>query len=224
MKVVKRVAVATRSGRVSVVAAEGAALEVRGGTIEHGVGDSVTVSPARPSSSVEIACPAGCDVVVGTASGVVELMGALGEVMVTTQSGRISVETAKQADLRTKSGTVEVGECAGMCRVVTGSSRVRIGHAGCAEVTARSGAVTAEQVDDGCVHTASGRVEVGTSSDGRVAVRTISGAVRVTVPRGMRPMAMLRSLSGAIRCDCEQGADGQIEVSTTSGAISVECE
>lgn len=219
-----RIAVATRSGRVSVVAAEGAALGVIGGAVEDGPDGSTTVRPSRPSSPVEIRCPAGCDVVVGTASGAVETRGPLGDVRVTTASGKIDVEQAESADLRTRSGSIDVGECAGKCRVVTGSARVRIRRAGCAEVSARSGAVTAERVGDGCVHTASGRVEVGTSADGSVEVRTISGSVRVVVPRGSRPAAMLRSLSGAIRCDCEQGGDGRIDVSTTSGTIRVECE
>ena len=223
-EVVNRISVATRSGRVSVVAVEGEELSVIGGSAEPGPDRSVTIRPSRPSSPVEVRCPNGCDVVVGTTSGVVELRGALGVVHVTTGSGRVDVEKAESADLRTRSGAIEVGECSGECRVVTGSARVHIRRAGCADVSALSGGVTAERVGDGCVHTASGRVELGTSGDGSVEVHTISGAVRVTVPPGLRPAAMLRSLSGRIRCDCEPGADGRIDVSTTSGTIRVECE
>lgn len=224
LEMVRRLAVATRSGRVSVSAVAGAVLQVRGGRVDDNSGGTLSVRADRPSSKVEITCPEGCDVVVGTSSGSVDLHGQLGDVRVTTSSGRIALERATRADLRTHSGVIEVGVCEGTCRIVTGSARVTVGRAGSAEISARSGAVSAGRVDSGCVHTASGRVEVGTSSDGRVEVRTISGSVRVKVPREMRPMAMLSSRSGSIRCDCEQGGDGRIEVSTTSGTIRVECE
>ncbi len=215
---------ATRSGRVAVTAAGSGDLKVVGGVVEEGEGGSATVRPARPNSAVEIRCPEGCDVVVGTNSGSVELQGALGDIRVTTSSGKISVERAASADLRTRSGAIVVDECAGQCRVVTGSARVRIGRAGSAEVSARSGSVTAESVDEGTVQTASGGVELGTSSAGCLGVRTVSGSVRVKVPTGSRPEAVLHSRSGSIRCDCEEGTDGRIEVSTTSGSIRVECE
>jgi len=221
--VVRRISVATRSGRVSVVAAENGKLAVVGGDVETGPDGSATITASRPSSTVEIRCPAGCDVVVGTGSGVVELDGPLGEVHVTTSSGKIKVERAESADLRTRSGAIEVGECDGQCRVVTGSARVRIGRAGCADVSARSGSVSAENLGDGSVHTASGRVELGTSADGSVEVRTVSGSVRVKVPTGRCPTAVLHSHSGSVHCDCEQGADGRIDVATTSGTIRVEC-
>lgn len=220
---VRRISVATRSGRVAVTAAGGGALRVVGGEVEEAADGSATIRPTRSNTAVEIHCPEGCDVVVGTNSGSVEMRGALGDVRVTTSSGKISVERATSADLRTRSGSVDVDECAGQCRVVTSSARVRIGRAGTAEVSARSGSVTAERVDAGTVQTASGRVEVGTSSDGSLGVRSVSGSVHVTVPAGSRPEALLHSRSGSIRCDCEEGTDGRIEVSTTSGSIRVEC-
>jgi hypothetical protein len=216
--------VSTRSGRIRVTAREGAALEVHGGHIETDVDGAVTVAAVRGGSSgVEIVCATGTDVAVGTASGHIELLGWLGEVHVSSRSGKIKVESAERVDVRTASGSIEVGFCETSCRIVAKSARVRVRKAGSLEVSAMSGRVEVDDVDDACVRTMSGVTRLGTGAIGRVEVRTLSGAIEIAVPHGRRPATHLRSLSGRVRCEPEPGHDGEIIVKSTSGTIDVKC-
>ncbi len=167
-----RLNVATRSGRVRVEGREGAGLTVNGGNVEHDDDGTVRVTAGTGgSNAVEIVCPAGSDVIVGTASGGVELAGRLGDVRVTTASGRIEIDDALRVDVRTASGKIHIGRCHGECRVVTKSSRVRVGNVGSLDCSAVSGRIEVGGVDDANVRTVSGRVEMGTTSEGRVEVR-----------------------------------------------------
>jgi DUF4097 and DUF4098 domain-containing protein YvlB len=219
-----RLSVANRSGRVRIEARSGEGFSARGGDLVAEADGTMRVSGGHGgSSSVEVVCPAGTDVIVGTASGSVELVGPLGDVRVTTASGRITIEQARRVDLRTASGTIEIGECTGECRVVTKSSKVAVGNAGSLDCSAMSGRVVVGDVEDAIVRTMSGRVKLGTRGSGRVEVRTLSGKVDVAVPQERRPATSLRSLSGRVRCDCDRGSDGEISVATTSGAINVTC-
>jgi DUF4097 and DUF4098 domain-containing protein YvlB len=216
--------VSTRSGRVRVEAREGDGLEVKGAELATDADGSVHITGAKHGSlSVEVSCPEGTDVIIGTESGNIELVGRLGDVRVTTRSGRIAVEQAAHIDLRTASGAIEIGDCTGECRVVTKSSRVRIGNAHTLDCSVMSGRVKIGDVEHAVVRTVSGRVDVGTRGSGRVEVRTLSGAVDVAVPSQRRPATILKSLSGRVRCECETGGDGEIDVATTSGAINVKC-
>jgi DUF4097 and DUF4098 domain-containing protein YvlB len=220
-----RLNVTNRSGRARIEAREGAGLSSRGGDLVTEADGTVRVSGGHGgSSSVEVVCPPGTDVIVGTASGDVELLGPLGDVRVTTASGRITIEHARRIDLRTASGTIDIGECTGECRVVTKSSKVAVGNAGSLDCSAMSGRVVVGDVEDAIVRTMSGRVKLGTRGSGRVEVRTLSGKVDVAVPPQRRPATTLRSLSGRVRCDCDRGSDGEISVATTSGSINVTCK
>jgi DUF4097 and DUF4098 domain-containing protein YvlB len=220
-----RLNVATRSGRVRVEGREGAGLSVRGGNIENDDDGTVRITAGTGgSNTVEVVCPAGSDVIVGTASGNVELVGVLGDVRVTTASGRISVDDAQHVDVRTASGKIEIGHCRGQCRVVTKSSRVRVGNAGSLDCSAVSGRIEVGGVEDANVRTVSGRVDLGTEGQGRVEVRSVSGKVDLAVPRDRRPATRLSSISGRVRCECETGDDGEISVATTSGTINVTCK
>jgi DUF4097 and DUF4098 domain-containing protein YvlB len=219
-----RLNIATRSGRVRVEGREGAGLGVQGGNVEHDDGTVRITAGIGGSNAVEVVCPAGSDVIVGTASGSVELVGSLGDVRVTTASGRIAIDDAQRVDVRTASGKIEIGRCRGECRVVTKSSRVRVGNAGTLDCSAVSGRIEVGGVDDANVRTVSGRVEMGTTSQGRVEVRSVSGKVDLAVPRDRRPATRLSSISGRVRCECASGDDGEIDVATTSGTINVTCK
>jgi DUF4097 and DUF4098 domain-containing protein YvlB len=220
-----RMSVSTRSGRIRVEGRAGAQFEVRGGTLHTDPDGSLRVHASHHGShSVEVVCPAGTGVLVGTASGAVELAGDLGDVRVTTRSGRITIERARSIDIRSASGAIDIGDCAGKCRIVTRSSKVHVGKAAELDVAAMSGRVTVDDVANAVVRTMSGKVGLSTRNDGRVEVRTMSGAVEVTVPEGRRPATHLHSRSGRVHCECENGGDGEIAVATTSGTIHVTCK
>jgi DUF4097 and DUF4098 domain-containing protein YvlB len=220
-----RLHVRTRSGRVSVVASDERGLTVEGANIEHEPDGSVLITGAkRGANRVELTVPIGSDLVIGTLSGHVTVRGEVGDVRVTTASGRVDVERAARVDVRTASGHVTIGTVESECRVVAKSARVDITSAGAVDVAGMSGHVEVGDTGDAQVRTMSGRVELGARHDGRIDVRTLSGKVEVTVPSERQPATQLRSLSGRIRCECANGNDGRIDVATTSGSINIACK
>ena len=220
--------VSTRSGRVSVTAEERADLLIESdaplqGKIDTDPTGLVDVTSARGGSArLEIRCPIGTDIAIGTVSGKVELSGRLGDVRVTTVSGGIEVERVESLDARSISGSIEVDRCAGRCRLQTKSGKALCGSAGDALVSTMSGSIRLHEATGSVrAQSASGRVELGTRGKGDVAVQTLSGSVRIEVPPGVRPAARLRSMTGRPRCDCEEGDDCQIAVQSMTGKIEV---
>ena len=210
--------IATRSGSVTVHARPIDRPEVLKGPAEIGP-DGVVRSGS--SNRVEIACPEGTDVVIGTSSGRVVCTGRLGRVAVTGGSGGIRIEQALEVDVRATSGRVRIERCAGLARVTSVSGRVDIGVAGAVEVTLTSGRVDVLSVRDALVHSGSGRVTLATSGPGAVEVSTVSGRAAVSVPPGVAPVLALTSRSGRIRTEVEAGPDGSVTVETVSGSITV---
>ena len=213
--------ITTRSGTVRVVAAAGSELAVEGGTIDLLDDGTIHIRRERSSNVIDVRCPLGSDVTVGTASGKVELLGALGTVRVATVSGRIHVAEADRIDLRTKSGKVDIEACAGECRIMTKSAAVHVGRADRATVAVVSGIVLLERVRGAEVKTVSGKVLVGSTGGERISVHTVSGKVEIRVPAATRPATRLRSLSGKIQCDLSPGDDFEVAVVSVSGAIRV---
>jgi DUF4097 and DUF4098 domain-containing protein YvlB len=217
-----RLRITRRSGKVRVVAAPGAILAVDGGS--HTLGeDGVVDIRADGGSTLEVHCASGTDLTISTASGAIAVLGDAGSVKVNTKSGAISIERATAVDARGASGRFEVGSCLGECHVVFASSHVRIGAAGHAMIATISGDIDVDAVDDAEVKTVSGSISLGARGGGRLAARSISGAISVSVPTGSRPTTRLKALSGSVHVDCEPGQDGEIRAKSISGTISVTC-
>ena len=212
--------VTTASGSVVITGEDRSDIVVEGGkaSVEEAPGEVVVQAK---SSSLEVRCPAGTDVRVGTASGRVELRGRLGDARVTTKSSSIRVEEVEALELRSASGSIDVGTCVGYCRLQSASGSVKVGDAGDVDISAKSGSIKVGRAARGRVHGVSGSVEVGATGEGDLDVRLISGSVKVTLPDGVRPRVRLRSVSGSARCDCEEGDDCCIDVSSVSGSIQV---
>jgi len=201
----------TRSGHVEVHAEERDDVVIESGApSEHRIESDATGRIKLPSArggtaTLVLRTPTGSDVVVGTISGNVKLQGQLGAVRVTTVSGSIEVDRAEALDARSVAGNIDVDRCSGQCRLQTISGLIKLGET--------AGSVSAQS--------ASGKIEVDMRSAGDVKVRTMSGPVRVAVPRGVRPSTSLRSLSGRPRSECEEGNDCEIRVQSLSGRIEV---
>jgi DUF4097 and DUF4098 domain-containing protein YvlB len=213
--------VTTSSGRVVITGEDRPDIVVDGkAAIEDGDDGGVMVRAS--SSSLDVRCPAGTDVRVGTSSGGVELRGRLGDARVTTSSSSIRVEDVDALELRSSSGSIEVGTCVGYCRLQTASGSVTVDDAGDVDISTKSSSIRVGRAAGGKVHSVSGSIELGATGVGDLEVRSISGSVKVTLPEGARPRFRLRSVSGKIRCDCDEGDDGNISIATTSGSIQVE--
>jgi DUF4097 and DUF4098 domain-containing protein YvlB len=216
----------TRSGHVTVIGEERADVLIDGGPRdEHierdGAGGVRFMSGHHGSKNVEVRVPAGSDAAVGTMSGNVRLRGHLGRVRVTTVSGNIEAEHTEALDARTISGNIEVERCDGKGALQSKSGRIRCGTAEKALASTISGQIRFEHAGSAKAQSVSGTIEVGLQGAGDVAVQTISGSVRVQVPKDVRPHTKLRSLSGRPRVECEPGTDCEIAVRSMSGRIEV---
>ena len=214
-----RLFVTARSARVSVHAQPVDTISVVGGS-SHTVDGDVEVTSA--SNSVEVTVPEGTDVVIGVASGRVECRGPLGAVSVTSRSGHILVESAREIDARTASGRIAVGCCDELCRVNAKSGSIEVGTAHTVEATTMSGRIDIVSAQRTNTSAVSGKINIGSTGLPDIVARTSSGTISITVPPDVHPATRLDSDSGSIRCDCALGDDGSIVVVTKSGAIRIE--
>jgi DUF4097 and DUF4098 domain-containing protein YvlB len=211
------VRVALSSGSITVVGEDRTDVVVDRGHTEIGSDGDVHVT-AKPSSSVEVRCPAGADVMAGTSSGSIHFTGRLGHVRATASSGKVTVEHAADADLRSSSGSLRVERCDGAVRAATGSGSVRVGSAGAVDARVVSGRVDVTGRDVS-VRGVSSTVEACTTG-GDVEVATVSGQVTVTVPVGVHPHVHVHAVKRP-HIEVDQGEDLRISVRTVSGRVTV---
>jgi DUF4097 and DUF4098 domain-containing protein YvlB len=177
------VRVATGSGSVRVRAIDDLDTVSVSGAAAQVDGDAMTVDAG--SSRAELRVPAGIDVVIGTSSGRVEVLGRVGSAAVVTSSGRVHVDEAGSVDIRTRSGKVTVGAVTGECRIVGGSGRVDVGRCGAAHVTTASGRIDLRAVHGTAhAHCASGTIDVKMATAHDVDAETVSGKIRISMPAG----------------------------------------
>ena len=165
----------------------------------------------------------GTDLVVGSHSGKVTLHGTLGEVRVTTRSGRVEIEDCASLDVRTVSGRLDIGTVTGECRIKTASGRVSVARAsGELNVASVSGRVdVAEAAGPVRVNTVNGRVDIGMSRAADARADSVSGRVTIELPAGVHPKTSLVSVSGSSECDVDLGDDCCVTGRSVSGRITI---
>jgi DUF4097 and DUF4098 domain-containing protein YvlB len=175
--------VAGGSGSIRVQAIDGLeAVTVTGAATEVD-GAEMTVDSGHRRADVRV--PAGLDLVLGTSSGRVEVLGRVGSVAIVTASGSIRIEEATSADVRTSSGKVEIGAVQEECRVVGVSGRIDVGRCGAAHVTTKSGRITLREVHGPAhAHCVSGRIRLTMATAGDVDAETVSGRITIAMPAG----------------------------------------
>jgi DUF4097 and DUF4098 domain-containing protein YvlB len=215
-----RLRISAVSGRVTVTAEDRVDVVVERGGVAHASADgAVEIGPTQASNSIEVRCPSGADVIVGTRSGRVELSGRYGSIGVTSQSGSIRAGAAAEADLRTLSGSVELASCDGRCRVSTKSGRITLGATGDVEIATVSGSVGLDGAAGGVqVRTVSGRVSIVSAGRGPVRAGTVSGSITIALPAGVRP-AVRYSGRGTVRNSFEPGDDVLVDLAAVSGSV-----
>lgn len=214
------VRVTASSGKIRITAeARGDVMVDRGQ--DHPLGGVLEVKGS--DDGVVMRVPVGTDLVVGAHSGAVELLGSLGDLRVTTRSGRVDVEQCASLDVRTVSGRVEVGRIQGECRIKTASGRVIVSRAGgllhVATVSGRIDIVDA--AGPVRVNTVNGRVELGLSGAADARADSVSGKVTIELPAGVHPKTSLVSVSGRCACEVDEGDDCSVTGRTVSGRITI---
>jgi hypothetical protein len=181
-----------------------------------------------------ISCPPGTDLDLSGASTDVRVDGELGEVAVRTASGDIRLQSVGgPLQVKTASGDVSVGVVGGQGSIATVSGDVGIERLD-ASLTARavSGDITVAVVAAELgISTTSGDVDLRAVIEGDVRVQTVSGDVRVGVPRGTRVWIDAASVSGKLESelgleDHEVAEDSEaavvpLHMKTVSGDVSV---
>ncbi len=196
---------------------------------------------------IEVSLPVGSDLTAKLGGASLESSGRLGQVMVRSGSGRVTLDRVAgpcvvttgsgavtvveaAADLRARSGSgrIEVDHAGATAAVSTGSGRIRLGRCD-GDVAAKSGSGSVEVGEaerDLSLKTASGSITVGSVRRGRTTAKAASGNVRVGIPAGVPVWTDLRTGSGRVRSELpslgqpEPGADYvELRATTASGSV-----
>ena len=216
----------SRSGNVQVIAEPREDLYVEGDGFDsrpEDGGAALAIRAGRGGSKpLTVHCPVGTDVIIGTHSGSIRATGELGVVSVTSMSGRIEVESADEADLRTTSSGIRIGTIRGRSRLNTVSGRIEADRLGACACGTMSGSIRLGRVGGPLkARTVSGNIEASSTGEGSIAVKSVSGKIEIGLPRDTTVSRRFKTLSGRLRCPFPEGDDVHIEAMTVSGAIEL---
>lgn len=172
-------------------------VEQRGDTIIVG-GDRGGRRPRWAAVTVRV--PGGCDVEATTSSANVAATQTLGRLEVATSSGDIRFDEVRRLQAKTASGNIRGRAVAGEARGVSASGDIRIGSLG----------------ERGSLSTASGDVRIDTS-EATLAAASVSGDIRVERLEG--PELRAKSMSGRVRLGIPRGTRLDLDANTFSGKV-----
>ncbi|CAM3208719.1 DUF4097 family beta strand repeat-containing protein [Stackebrandtia soli] len=182
------------------------------------------------SIRVTVRVPRGSSVNTKVASAQVQLRGELDTVSVTTASGGVSIEQAREASVNTASGDIHVMNCTGDARGNTASGDLQIDNvANDVSLKSVSGDVRVGSVGGSAqIGSVSGDVTVNRARTGSHRIKTVSGSASVGVAAGTGVWLDLNSVSGTTASDLAVGdmptettANMELRVNTVSGNIDI---
>ncbi len=201
-------------------------------------GDMITVARVRGArrrfggdADVHVEVPAGAALALACTSGDIIVNTAAGEVDASVASGDIRLETVdRNARLKSASGDIFVDRVGERLDVSTASGTIRIGEAARdLAVASASGDTFVDRIGEtASVRTASGDVEIACFDGTDLRVRTLSGDVRIGIPRRRLLDFDLQTLSGELRNRLPEG-DGSppersvsLQLETVSGDVTLQ--
>jgi DUF4097 and DUF4098 domain-containing protein YvlB len=191
-----------------------------------------TFSFGSAKVGVRVVCPTGSELQCDTASADVRVHGTLGTTRVRSASGDVRLERVDGSlEARTASGDVRVEHVEGRATVQTVSGDVELRTAmNGLSVTSVSGDVgVGDVLGDLEVGTVSGDASVRAAGPGQVALKAVSGDVRVAIRRGLRVRLDVNSVSGKIDSELEvsdsptraDGPETNLRARTVSGDVKI---
>lgn len=168
------------------------------------IGDTVSVrkpwgwSGRRRQVVVTAEVPAGTEVTVSSASANIRLEGTYGTTRLHTVSGDIDVGDIERGEVDSTSGDVQM-RASGSLEASTVSGDITVGHVrGRLKASLTSGDLRADLVDgDADVATMSGDVVIGRCDGDEIALRSVSGDLRLALPAGIRVEPDISTVSGS---------------------------
>lgn len=192
---------------------------------------AISFSARRDKVRVRIVAPHGTDLTVATGSADLRANGRFGEIETKTGSGDVAIgEVERDARIKVASGDVKIDRVGGSLEVQTAAGDLRAGPVGgSAEIKTAAGDVSLAEVGhDVVVTSASGDLHVGAVTQGKVALKSVSGDMVVGVKRGSRVWMDVKTVTGSARSDLDSdgGDDGEgplVELKATamSGDIRI---
>jgi DUF4097 and DUF4098 domain-containing protein YvlB len=197
------------------------------------VGDNIAIRPTRRSRSARLAVdvPVGTDVSIKGASVDVIAHGALGALRVRSASGDVRADDVVRAVVSLASGDtrLEVVRDSAEFRATSGDITVRSVGGRLIASLASGDLQVDELAGDGDVETSSGDVTIRKYTGASVAIRTVSGDVRLGLPAGIRVEPDISTMSGKVDLPppADSGVTGErrpvkVRLRTVSGDIRVE--
>jgi hypothetical protein len=235
--------VAFGAGRVEVIAASPGRLRVSIDARDPDafdvtrIGDTVTVREGSRRRSrihrahILVEAPPGCDLTAQVGSADVIVRGSAGVVAVRSASGDLDVESASRVEFDTGSGDVRVGVVTDDARLSTASGDVTIESVtGSLDACTASGCVTARRVAGSVeIGTASGDVRLEQVAGDALAIKTLSGDIRLGLPAGIRVEPDIATLSGSVTLPTAAPASDagprrpvRVRLSSMSGDIRID--
>lgn len=175
----------------------------------HGLWISFSGGPdirlGTPEMRLRIACPQGAELDVKTKSADLEAHGEYGRVDFKTASGDASIESARDADVKTASGDVHFDTIDGGLAVKTVSGDVHVGSvAGNAAFQCVSGDIYVGDAGGSIsASSVSGDQRYEAVVSGRVELRAVSGDLAVGIRRGSRVFIDANTVSGSTSSEFE---------------------
>jgi len=197
------------------------------------VGDNIAIRATRRSRSARLAVdvPVGTDVSVKGASVDVVARGALGALRVRSASGDVRADDVVRADVTLASGDTRLETVRDAADFRATSGDITVASVGGRLVASlASGDIEIDELGgDGEVETASGAVTIRRYTGASVAIRTVSGDVRLGLPTGIRVEPEISTMSGKVSLPSptEAAASGErrpvkLRLRTVSGDIRIE--
>ncbi|MGH1488138.1 MAG: DUF4097 family beta strand repeat-containing protein [Acidimicrobiales bacterium] len=172
-------------GRVDVVAEQRDGVDVKGDADVTSIGRTTTVS--SEDGRLNIRVPIGVDLIIGTTSGRVAVAGEVGAVSIVTESGRVAVERAQSADVRSDTGRIDIGQSDGPCRVRSESGSISVASCRDANVATGNGRIALQGVRGAVqAHCTSGRIDIEMATANDVDAETVTGRIAVSLPPGVQ--------------------------------------
>lgn len=181
---------------------------------------------------VRVTCPAGSDLMCDTASADVRANGTFGSARIRTASGDLRVQRVDgPLELKTASGDIQVDHAEGRATVhtVSGDVQLRTAMSGVNVNSVSGDVILGDVLGDIEVGTVSGDALVRAAGPGEVAMKAVSGDVRVALRRGLRVRLDVNSVSGKIDSELDVGdsptrsggPEANLRARTVSGDVRI---